>query len=299
MDEKIIRVFPSKTRQTPIDELAFYDIPPIVGRPPDYPVKVSCTFTWDIERAEQLYQAWDAVYSDVELGGPAFDDPGDVFIPGKFVKEGMVFTSRGCPKKCPWCFVPRREGTEIRTLPITDGNIIQDNNLLACPMPHVERVFEMLDRQSKGADFRGLDAEFLTEEHVKLMRQIRVYKMVYAYDHAGDPYYIERMADWFSDFPREKKYCYVLVGFDSEPFKHAVKRVKLVWDLGLYPLPMLYQADRLEKKMWPEEWKLLANLFISPPLTIHRIKKNSAQLPLFEKEINIEDNLASIASGEW
>ncbi len=49
----MIRVFPRKTAWTPTDELAFVGDPPLF-RPPEQPVMVSVTFTWDIPEGERL-----------------------------------------------------------------------------------------------------------------------------------------------------------------------------------------------------------------------------------------------------
>ncbi len=131
----MIRVFPRRTKWTPTDELAFVGDPPMF-RPPEQPVRVSAVFTWDIPEAIRLKWAWSSYYSDVQIGGPAFDDPGGEFIPGRFIKHGVTITSRGCPNRCPWCYVPGREGL-IKEFPIVSGWIIQDNNILACRRPHI------------------------------------------------------------------------------------------------------------------------------------------------------------------
>ena len=101
----MIRVFPRKTNWTPDDELSFVGDPPMFRPEEDLPVHISCTFTWDILEAKRLQLAWSQFYSDVQIGGPAFDDFGGEFIPGKYTKHGMVMTSRGCPRNCEWCFV--------------------------------------------------------------------------------------------------------------------------------------------------------------------------------------------------
>ena len=55
------------------------------------------------------------------------------------MKLGCTITSRGCPKKCGWCIVPRNEGS-IRFLPIKPGWLFQDNNY-DCPEDHVRAVY--------------------------------------------------------------------------------------------------------------------------------------------------------------
>ena len=75
----MIRVFPRRTKWTPIDELAFIGDPPLF-RPEKQSVYVSCVFTWDKDECERLKRSWLRFYSDVRVGGPAYNDPGDEFI---------------------------------------------------------------------------------------------------------------------------------------------------------------------------------------------------------------------------
>jgi len=159
------------------------------------PVRISVTFTWDIPEAERLYRAWSMYYSDVQMGGPAFDDPGKTFTPGQFVKPGIVFTSRGCTKNCDWCLVPKREGW-IRELPITGGWDVADNNLLACSRDHIEAVFDMLRRQPEPIKLSGgLDAELLQPWHIDLLKTIRLKYAWFACDYPGALRNLERAAD--------------------------------------------------------------------------------------------------------
>lgn len=260
----MIRVFPRKTKWTPTDKLAFVGDPGLF-LPPEQPVKISCAFTWDIPECERLYRAWSGYYSDVELGGPAFGDPGGDFKPGMFLKPGVTITSRGCPKQCPWCFVNPREGG-IRELPINDGWILQDNNILACSFSHVQSVFEMLQRQPEPISFHGgLDAEFLTEAHIPLFESIRFSELWFACDYVGAVKHIEKAGELFSSLHRNKKRCYVLIGFDGESIKQAEKRLIKVWDLGFLPFAMLYQGD--DKIEYSQDFKKLAKTFCRPAAT--------------------------------
>lgn len=95
--KRIARVFPSRTNATPDDALAF-------DGPPDLythmlgidEVHVSCVFTYDKPRAEQLAKAWETI-APVKLGGVAYDGPGDTFVPGRYIKPGYTFTSQSRP----------------------------------------------------------------------------------------------------------------------------------------------------------------------------------------------------------
>lgn len=152
---KIARVFPRRTKATPDDPLAFTGPPPRGGLPDMEEVHVSVAFTYDMEKACQLAEQWMKLGVPVHMGGPAFNMPGGDFVPGMYLKKGYVITSRGCPNRCWFCSVPRREGGRLRELPITEGNIVLDDNLLACSRQHIEAVFEMLGRQKERPAFTG------------------------------------------------------------------------------------------------------------------------------------------------
>jgi hypothetical protein len=275
--QKIIRVFPRRTKWTPFDDLVFIGEPPIIGQPPDLPVFVSCVFTWDIPECERIYRSWKSKYSYVQLGGPAFEDPGGIFTPGRFIKNDVVFTSRGCPKDCPWCFAWRREGQNIRELPVTDGYIIQDNNILACSMPHILKVFNMLSQQKHAAVFQGgLDAELLTEQHADLLETIRIDRMFFSYDHMGNTYHLEKVAELLSNYNRDKKRCYVLCGYYKEdtPFK-AEKRMLKMWDLGFMPFSMYYRNDDMRMLPKTKDWQDLTRIFSRPAIMRGYCNSNS------------------------
>jgi hypothetical protein len=78
------------------------------------------------------------------------------------LKKGYVITSRGCPNRCWFCSVWRREGEVIRELPVTDGWNVLDDNLLVCSENHIRAVFAMLARQRRMPLFTGgLEAAWL------------------------------------------------------------------------------------------------------------------------------------------
>ena len=146
---KIARVFPRITKATPDDELCFFGPPPLLTLPEIDEVHVSCVFTYDRPKAEELAYQWEVAGAPVKIGGPAYDDPaeGD-FVPGRYLKKGYVITSRGCNNHCWFCSAWRREG-KLRELPITPGWNVLDNNLLQCSEQHIRNVFNMLSQQKE------------------------------------------------------------------------------------------------------------------------------------------------------
>lgn len=263
----MIRVFPRKTKCTPTDGLAFVG-DPLLWKLPEQPVRISVTFSWDIPEGERLFRAWGEQYKDVQIGGPAFDDPGYTFTSGQFVKPGKVFTSRGCPNRCPWCLVPQREG-EIRELPVVPGNDIADNNLLACSKEHVEAVFDMLRGQKEIRFSGGLDARLFRRWHVDALLGLSVKFMWFACDTPGGVKPLERVSDLLADISIEKKRCYVLIGHNGEDILRAEKRLEKVYKMGFLPLAMLFRGrDECE---YGQDWKNLRWKWSRP--AVYRSKK--------------------------
>jgi len=279
----MIRVFARKTKWTPTDELAFYTGPPLFVREWDRHslVLVSATFTWDIENAYALARAWSLHFDNVQVGGSAFGDPGGQFVPCRFIKQGVTFTSRGCPKRCTWCLVPQREG-KIRELGIQPGYIVQDNNLLACSQGHIESVFEMLAGQRKGIEFKGgLDIDFMQPRHVELLKQIKVAELWVACDRAEDITRLDKAADLLGDFSIEKKRCYVLVGKDGETQDQAQARCEAVYRKGFLPYAQLFRSENSGPSRG--QWHDFCNFWSKPGLYRKKINSVSSVYSVAEK----------------
>ena len=139
--KRIIRVFPARTHATPDDDLVRINAIPSLFDEADE-VHISVAFTWHLKWAEWAAKQW-ACVAPVKVGGPALNEPGGDFIPGMYLKKGYVITSRGCPNRCWFCAVPKREGGQLRELPVTDGWIVSDDNLLAFSPRHLDEVFSI------------------------------------------------------------------------------------------------------------------------------------------------------------
>jgi hypothetical protein len=240
----VARVFPRRTEATPTDVLAF------VGEPKDNliptgikEIHISVAFTYDIPKAMALKPMWEGI-APVKIGGPAFGKPGGEFEPGKYMGEGFTITSRGCHNHCWFCSVWKRE-PKLVELPIKDGWIVNDDNLLACSKEHILAVFTMLKRQPKRAQFKGgIEAKLLEDWHVELFRGIRVESIFLAYDTPDDKEPLIRAAKMLTPyFNRNKLYCYVLIGYDNDSFDKARERLQFVKSLGICPFAMLYRNN--------------------------------------------------------
>lgn len=237
----IARVFPRRTKASPVDDLAFFGPPPFKQLLPEiHEVHVSIAFTWDIAKAEKLARQWESV-APVKIGGPATGMQGEEFVSGRYLKPGYTITSRGCPNHCWFCEVPKREGN-IRELPIVDGWNILDDNLLACSDLHIGKVFKMLQEHRGKVQFTGgLEAAKLKEWHIGWFLLLKVKQMFFAYDTPADWDPLVSAVDKLKEagFNRQSIRAYVLIGFGGDTFDAAEKRLRSVVKLGAFPMAML------------------------------------------------------------
>jgi hypothetical protein len=267
----LARVFARKTNATPEDEYAFVGLPPAVLPEGITEAAISVSFSYDLEEAERLYDAWSMI-APTKIGGPATGMRGEEFIPGKFLREGYTITSRGCDGSCFFCSVPGREGP-VRELPVRPGYNVLDDNLMLCSTPHILKVFKMLEGQ-KELGHRifftgGLEAARITEWHVELLKKLRPKEIFFGCDtdekfsHLSEAVKLFREADYFS---RNTLRAYVLIGYPRDSFEDAERRLRRVKDLGVCPMAMLYR-DMSGSIIQPEKsWRCLQRLWARPAL---------------------------------
>ena len=274
----IARVFPRRNHATPTDALTFTCAPDLTHFMLGITaVEVSVSFSWDLPIAERLARAWSAV-APTTIGGPATGMRGEAFVPGCYLREGYVITSRGCPNRCPHCEVWRREGATVRELPIHDGYNVLDDNLLACSDAHVTAVFTMLARQRQRVLFSGgLEAARLRPWHVDWLVRLHPLSIFFAYDDAGDyaplmdagQMLYEAGFSWKSRMLR----CYVLCGYPGDTLLAAERRMLETVTAGFWPMAMCYRdATGIRDK----EWIRFAKCW-SRPGTIHSMLRDGTR----------------------
>lgn len=269
----LARVFPRRTHATPDDDYAFVGDPGLFVPNDIDEVHISVAFTYDLPKAEKLAKSWKSIAS-VKIGGPATGMRGEEFVPGKYVKKGYVITSRGCPNRCWFCSVWKREGN-IRELPIHDGWNILDDNLLACSERHIRSVFDMLKRQKERAQFTGgLEAKRLQAWHVDLLCDLRPQRIFFAYDTSDDYEPLLEAGKLLHEkgikSGSKSRGCYVLVGYSNDSFEEAEKRLWQTVDAGFWPMAMLY---RDEQGKTSHEWRKFQRLWARPAIIYHQMKR--------------------------
>ncbi len=271
---KIIRVFPRRTKATPIDRLAYYGPPDLFAEADE--IHISFTFTWDLPAADWLVREWERI-APVKIGGPAIGERGGEFIPGRYLKPGYVITSRGCPNRCWFCSVWQREGN-VRELPVRDGWNVLDDNFLACSDRHIRRVFLMLQNQKKQGHrvqfTGGLEATRLQPWHVTLLRDLKPKQLFFAYDTPADLEPLRQAGQMlinagFTTTSHALR-CYALVGYPGDTTESAQKRLCETIEAGFMPMAMLYRDSSGERDI---EWMRFQKIWARPTIVATEMKK--------------------------
>jgi hypothetical protein len=257
---KVIRVFPRRTKATPIDEDVRINCGPELWDKADE-VHISVAFTWDLPRAEWLAKQWGHI-APVKIGGPAIGEKSGDFTPGMYLKRGYVITSRGCPNHCWFCSVPKREG-DVRELHITEGWNVQDDNLLACSDAHINAVFEMLERQKHPIEFTGgLESARMKPWIAAALHVLHPKQMFFSYDTPNDLEPLREAGKMLHDAGfttiSHCQRCFVLCGYPKDSMDLAEIRMKEAMDAGFTPMAMLWKdetgkQDRIWRK-FQREW---------------------------------------------
>jgi len=164
-------------------------------------------------------------------------------------ESSILFSSRGCIRKCPFCSVPQLEPkfqarASIKHL-IYPGHkkvTLWDNNILASP--YWRDIFDELEESGLEVDFnQGLDARLLTEETALRLKRLRIPIVRLAYDSKGIKKSLKRaiglLRDVGIDGRRIVVYC--LYNHLDAP-EDFLERIKDLIDWGVVSYPMRYQA---------------------------------------------------------
>jgi len=181
-------------------------------------VYVSCVFTENKEKCRE----WEG---RALIGGTGYDLrvklPEEIEAVKPRINFG--FTTRGCIRKCEFCFVPEKEGLVHSVgdiYDIWDGKsrelVLMDNNIMAMPS-HFKMICGQLRKEKLKVDFnQGLDIRLLTDELAKELASIRHTSDIrFAWDNIKNEDQIIRGIELLKKHKCKRGMFYVIVGFDS------------------------------------------------------------------------------------
>lgn len=169
----------------------------------------------------------------------------------QIVNAGMGFTSRGCVRKCPFCFVPQKEGafrheSNIEDLinPRSNILILHDNNITADPNC-IDKLQEIRDRNLVVDINQGCDVRLMTPEIAAAMAEVKHLRSLhYAWDLMGfEKQVLEGIQVIRQFIPISRHMCFCLVGYDTT-FEQDMYRVRKLQEIGVRPYIMRYNERR-------------------------------------------------------
>ena len=184
--------------------------------------------------------------------------------------SSLVFTSRGCIRKCPFCVVPRLEGAISPVLSnikdyIYPGHkkiILLDNNFLASPK--WKTILKELKDIKMPVDFnQGLDARLIDEEKARLLADLKVAShgltFRFAYDYLEEKSAVSNAIDMLSNYGIKRRYILIYTLYNFYDYNKAIgdtpetflERINDVLEMKCTIYPMRFEPlDSLKKNQY-------------------------------------------------
>ena len=160
--------------------------------------------------------------------------------------SALGFLTRGCIRNCPWCIVPRKEGTlqvvdDIERIAAGRRDVVLlDNNFLAAPGEFIREQLEKATRLGLRLDFnQGLDARLVRFWNAKLLARCRWIRFIrFSCDTAAMIEPIRRAVRLIRETgSRREIFCYMLV----QDIAEAEIRLRALVELGVTPFAQPYR----------------------------------------------------------
>jgi len=170
----------------------------------------------------------------------------------KYKDYSMLFTMRGCKRRCPFCAVKTLEPKMIiydnwkDLVDLNKPNImISDNNITTAPIEHFKDVMNFLIKHNLKANFNnGFDCRVLTDEHIYYMSKVRWdnYGLRLAFDNMSEDGYIQKAIKKLLKLgvPRSAFLIFCMYNFMDTP-EEAYYRLNEIYKLGVYQYPQIYR----------------------------------------------------------
>lgn len=224
-------------------------------------VYFSAIFTRDLRHLVQEAALAHDRGVEVEIGGPAVTLLSDWVeercgikphfgldkrfekIPGDYK---WAFSSRGCPRDCPFCLVSKLEGKKV----VWDDDFIPaprlgDNNILMTSISHQKVVVEKLKRFPVCDINSGFDCRVFANDpefYYSLYSRLNLLMWRFAFDTAEQEEPIRRVLEFLKGrgLDRHKVQTYALCNFPGVSPEEVEYRAEVIKGYGMMPYLMRY-----------------------------------------------------------
>lgn len=160
------------------------------------------------------------------------------------------YITRGCPNKCRWCIVPKKEGNikpyrtwEQLVRPDSNKLVLMDNNILACEYG-IEQLESLIDSGYSIDLNQGMDARLVDDRIAKIISQLKWIKYIrFSCDTILQIQAVENVAELLVKYGVKpyRLFIYLLVTADIENAAYRVEQLKRLKGITIYA-----QAERNE-----------------------------------------------------
>lgn len=161
------------------------------------------------------------------------------------------YLTRGCPNKCRWCIVPKKEGA-IRPYrqwqdivrKDTDKLVLMDNNILACNYG-IEQLKSLIGSNYRIDLNQGMDARLVTDEIAQILAKVSWIRFLrFSCDQKSQIKPIKKTIQLLGKYGIKpyKIFIYLLVTEDLQDASERVEALKTYKGINLYA-----QAERNER----------------------------------------------------
>lgn len=207
-----------------------------------------CCDTFDVERefgGSGLTFMWD-LKPEIELMRPDYD----LYQ----FDQSMGFTTRGCPNRCSFCFVPKKEGTFRRAQHIEEFHdprfkscMLLDNNILADVDWFFENTNWAIKNKVQLEITQGMDIRRMTEEIAQQIKKTRFVdqQIKFAWDNIDEEEEVLSGISMLKDAginTRRNVSFYVLCGYNTT-FDEDIYRVMKLRENRCHAFVMKYHED--------------------------------------------------------
>lgn len=166
------------------------------------------------------------------------------------------FLTRGCCNNCSFCIVSKKEGlcshkvADLSEFWNGQKNIkLLDPNILAC-QDHMKLLQQLADSGANVDFTQGLDARFINERNVELLKQINISMLHFAFDFIKNEDQIIEGLKIVKDRLKirdRNAIVYMLTNYDTT-IEQDLYRIERIKEVGFMPDVRIYRKNALPKR---------------------------------------------------